>query len=1157
MVIASKAFTFEFCDQEKGKKASFPTKLVPSTESKLELIHMDLCGPMRVESINGKKYILVTVDDYSRYTWVYFLHTKDEAPDMIINFINQVQRNLKAQILKIQTDNGTEFKNEKLRSFYAKLGIVHHTSIARTPQQNGVVERRNFYVRKETKNLLRASEWLGGLCIASLGVNDVTSKVSNHLRDSDRPMAVGRGDGDESGERQGGRSKCRRSTRAAERDDARAEGRPEARPRRSEPREGASTEESLRPTIRREEQRDPRARARVRPVERGEEQRGRARAASEDAQTSARERSGGWRKPRSRSRGERVRSGNGDGGRRERRQGRTRRRPCQQGARGERRDTGRTERSKAGGGDGGEERENEIGEQETDGGGGEGAEKRRRAGGGGRNGGAGARARRLQRDGLRGEPTEGEGRCATAEGRGGTGAEKRGGRTQTTAREARKERARGRRREVTSAGRAEEHRSGGQEANKRRAAGAGRRRGARERREVGQRTRRARVREPEEEKNERRMSSESVEGGADGAARRGRRLRRRQTPPEEESGAGEDWAQKVRKTARGEDCTVGAASGPGARGSRARERGKPEGGSPGGVGEDDLGRGRKGQGKRRRSPHSSETARKQSREGAAREREGSEGQASVAEGSTTEAGQEKEREWKKENVRAESGTKAERRRGETRRRSKRAAAKAQHRLRDRRVRERAGDGAAKAPRERGASTDGTGGNGARGGAQAKVSGAVRSTQTGGREGSRGGSKGNGQQPKSGRGSIDARSGAGHRAAASEGGSEGASPQTKERDAETTKLQGTRDRRRALWSEARQGRQDSRRQSRERTGENTGRGEATKPVEGADKSRRPTGAGAARGGAREPGGEQGQSRRAVKGAGRSCRALGAGGVGKGGETGARQAEHQAQTACRAGDQARIAAGGRADAESAAPCEKQGRVSETGARARAAAGGVPGPEIGDTPGLGRPMPAHRNGRLGRPTLLRVVRGGPWAGGPAAYGQRSRRRWTRSGRVDGHRRPEELLLSPSLSKQDPKGKLIMTELQRITLHSNGPAKINKVSRKDNGQLKILNISIYARTRENTMKAIMQYYDICKGKQKDYGITYKHNGGKQRYMDSATVATESILKKERKHNGANNYLLRESPYQQRSTQKDKPTVALFIYVNQSSFAATRSSMH
>ncbi|GJS64822.1 putative ribonuclease H-like domain-containing protein [Tanacetum coccineum] len=71
---------------------------------------------MRVARINGKKYILVIVDDYSRYTWVYFLRTKDEAPDMIIDFVNQVQRNLKASILMIRTDNGTEFKNEKLRS---------------------------------------------------------------------------------------------------------------------------------------------------------------------------------------------------------------------------------------------------------------------------------------------------------------------------------------------------------------------------------------------------------------------------------------------------------------------------------------------------------------------------------------------------------------------------------------------------------------------------------------------------------------------------------------------------------------------------------------------------------------------------------------------------------------------------------------------------------------------------------------------------------------------------------------------------------------------------------------------------------------------------------------------------------------------------------
>ncbi|GJR44488.1 retrovirus-related pol polyprotein from transposon TNT 1-94 [Tanacetum coccineum] len=131
---------------------------------------MDLYGPIRVASINGKKYILVIVDDYSRYTWVYFLRTKDEAPDMIIDFVNQVQRNLKASILTIQTDNGTEFKNKKLKSFYAKLGIVHKTSIARTPQQNGVVEIHNRTLVEAARTMLifyKAQEFMWAKAIAT------------------------------------------------------------------------------------------------------------------------------------------------------------------------------------------------------------------------------------------------------------------------------------------------------------------------------------------------------------------------------------------------------------------------------------------------------------------------------------------------------------------------------------------------------------------------------------------------------------------------------------------------------------------------------------------------------------------------------------------------------------------------------------------------------------------------------------------------------------------------------------------------------------------------------------------------------------------------------------------------------------------------------
>ncbi|GJY35249.1 retrovirus-related pol polyprotein from transposon TNT 1-94 [Tanacetum coccineum] len=98
----------------KSKKASHLPKLVPSDHSKLELLHMDLCGPMRVASINGKRYILMIVDDYSRYTWVYFIRSKDETPEIIKKFIAQAQLNYKAKVCKIRTDNVVERRNRTL-----------------------------------------------------------------------------------------------------------------------------------------------------------------------------------------------------------------------------------------------------------------------------------------------------------------------------------------------------------------------------------------------------------------------------------------------------------------------------------------------------------------------------------------------------------------------------------------------------------------------------------------------------------------------------------------------------------------------------------------------------------------------------------------------------------------------------------------------------------------------------------------------------------------------------------------------------------------------------------------------------------------------------------------------------------------------------------
>nr|GFC09095.1 hypothetical protein [Tanacetum cinerariifolium] len=113
---------------------------------------------MRVESINGKKYVLVIVDDYSRYTWTHFLRSKDETPEVLIDFLRLVQRGLHAQVRTVRTDKGTEFLNKNLHAYFASEGITHQTSIARTSKQNGVVERQNCTLVEAARTMLSAAK---------------------------------------------------------------------------------------------------------------------------------------------------------------------------------------------------------------------------------------------------------------------------------------------------------------------------------------------------------------------------------------------------------------------------------------------------------------------------------------------------------------------------------------------------------------------------------------------------------------------------------------------------------------------------------------------------------------------------------------------------------------------------------------------------------------------------------------------------------------------------------------------------------------------------------------------------------------------------------------------------------------------------------------
>nr|GEU84399.1 retrovirus-related Pol polyprotein from transposon TNT 1-94 [Tanacetum cinerariifolium] len=101
------------CEKGKSKRASHPPKPVPNSRQRLHLLHIDLCGPMRIASINGKRYVLVIVDDFSRYTWVHFLKSKNEAPEVIKSFLKRITVLLQSPVIIIRTDN-VERRNRTL-----------------------------------------------------------------------------------------------------------------------------------------------------------------------------------------------------------------------------------------------------------------------------------------------------------------------------------------------------------------------------------------------------------------------------------------------------------------------------------------------------------------------------------------------------------------------------------------------------------------------------------------------------------------------------------------------------------------------------------------------------------------------------------------------------------------------------------------------------------------------------------------------------------------------------------------------------------------------------------------------------------------------------------------------------------------------------------
>ncbi|GKA08389.1 putative ribonuclease H-like domain-containing protein [Tanacetum coccineum] len=145
------------CKKGKQHKASCKAKLERIIRKPLELLHMDLFGPVSVESINKKRYCLVVTDDFSRFSWVFFLATKDETSEILCKFIIGLENQLNHNVKIIRCDNGTEFKNHAMNEFCAKKGIKREFSVARTPQQNGVAERKNRTLIEAARTMLADS----------------------------------------------------------------------------------------------------------------------------------------------------------------------------------------------------------------------------------------------------------------------------------------------------------------------------------------------------------------------------------------------------------------------------------------------------------------------------------------------------------------------------------------------------------------------------------------------------------------------------------------------------------------------------------------------------------------------------------------------------------------------------------------------------------------------------------------------------------------------------------------------------------------------------------------------------------------------------------------------------------------------------------------
>jgi transposase InsO family protein len=185
------------CQARKSVGVHHSHKDIMTIESPLELFHMDLFGPIAYISIDESKYYLVTVDDHSHFTWVFFLHKKSQTQETLKRFMRQAQNEFRLRIKKIRSDNGTEFKNSQIEGFLEEEGIKHEFSSPYTHQQNGVVEIKNRTLLDMARTMLdkyKTPDWfwaevINTVCysINRLYLHRILKKTSYELLTGKKP----------------------------------------------------------------------------------------------------------------------------------------------------------------------------------------------------------------------------------------------------------------------------------------------------------------------------------------------------------------------------------------------------------------------------------------------------------------------------------------------------------------------------------------------------------------------------------------------------------------------------------------------------------------------------------------------------------------------------------------------------------------------------------------------------------------------------------------------------------------------------------------------------------------------------------------------------------------------------------------------------------